>query len=170
VSVDDASCIGDKRDDGKPPKREIILAVIEYASRPLATVFVGILVVLWLFFMRGPLFQLLANTERVKIGSFEIQLREQAHYENLGDELRALKNLTPDQLELFLIVGKEREHISYFGPEVTEPNLRALKDAGLLSEFNKQPNNQWFWRVSDNGFALQRLIFGLLTAAIKGSG
>jgi hypothetical protein len=24
-----------------------------------------------------------------------------------------------------------------------------------------------FWRVSDNGFALQRLIFGLLTAAIK---
>jgi hypothetical protein len=92
--------------------------------------------------MRGALFQLLANTERVKIGS----------------------------LELFLIVGKEREHISYFGPEITEPNLQALKNAGLLSEFYKQRNNQWFWRVSDNGFALQRLIFGLLTATIKGSG
>lgn len=168
MSIDNAS--GEERDDAKQSKREIILAVIEYASRPLAIVFVGFLVVVWLFFMRGPLFQLLANTERVKIGSFEIQLRDQAHYENLGDQLRALKTLTPEQLELFLIIGKEREHISYSGPEVSEPNLRALKNAGLLSEFYKQPNNQWFWRVSDNGFALQRLIFGLLTAAIKGSG
>ena len=167
MSADNPS--GEERDGGKQPKREIILAVIEYASRPLATVFVGLFIVVWLFFMRGPLFQLLANTESVKIGSFEIQLREQAHYENLGDQLRALKNLTPEQLELFLIVGKQREHISYFGPEVTEPNLRALKDAGLLSEYHKQPNDEWFWRVSNNGFALQRLIFGLLTAAIKES-
>ncbi|MBV8773824.1 MAG: hypothetical protein JO166_16075 [Deltaproteobacteria bacterium] len=170
MSADKTSRLEQEGDDGKQPKREIILALIEYASRPLATVFVSLLAVLWLFFMRGALFQLLANTESVKVGSFEIQLREQAHYEDLGDQLRALKNLTPDQLELFLIVGKEREHISYFGPELTEANLQALKSAGLLSEFYKQPNNQWFWRVSDNGFALQRLIFGLLTAAIKGSG
>jgi len=159
-----------ERNDSKQPKREIILALIEFASRPLATVFVALLVVLWLFFMRGGLFQLLANTQEVKIGSFEIQLREQAHYEDLGDQLRALKNMTPDQLELFLIVGKKREHISYSGPEVNETNLQALKNAGLLSEFYQQPDKQWFWRVSDDGFALQRLIFGLLTAAIKGSG
>src|SRR6516165_7336569 len=87
VSADNPS--GEEQDGGKQPKREIILAVIEYASRPLATVFVGLFLVVWLFFMRGPLLQLLANTESVKIGSFEIQLREQAHYENLGDQLRA---------------------------------------------------------------------------------
>jgi hypothetical protein len=61
----------------------------------------------------------------------------------VGDQL-GLKNLTPDQLELFLIVGKESEHISYSGPELTVPNLQALKSAGLLSEFHKQPNNQCF--------------------------
>ena len=76
MSADNTSRLEQEGDDGKQPKREIILALIEYASRPLAIVVVGLFVVLWLFFMRGALFQLLANTESVKIGSFEIQLRE----------------------------------------------------------------------------------------------
>jgi hypothetical protein len=168
--MDNAPRVAEDRPDSEGPKREVVLALIEHASRPVATVFIGAFVVLWLFFMRGPLSQLLANAQTVKMGSFELQLREQAHYEKLGTELRALKNLTPDQLELFLIVGKQREHISYFGPELTEDNLRALENAGLLSEFHKLPNGQWFWTVSDSGFALQRLILGLLTAAIKGNG
>ena len=79
MSAENTSRVGEERDDGKQPKREIILAFIEYASRPLATVFIGLFVVLWLFFMRGALFQLLANTESVKIGSFNLAIFAQPH-------------------------------------------------------------------------------------------
>jgi hypothetical protein len=158
------------RDVSQTPNREILLALIKYGSRPAATMFVGIIVFLWLFFIRKPLLQMFNTAEDIKIGSFEVRLRVGAENNDLGSQLLALQNLTDDQLELFLIAGRKREHVTYIGPEATEENFRALQKVGLLSQVNKNASGTYDWTVSDKGFELDGLIFKLLTAALKKSG
>jgi hypothetical protein len=159
----------EKRDKPEQAKPEVLLALIEYGSRPAAILLIGVFVVLWLFSVREPLFQLLGQAQELKIGSFEVQLREDAVYANLDTELRALKELSLAQLQLFLVVGRERERITYNGPEVTQENLRALEQAGLLSEVRRTDDGGLEWRVSSKGHELHELIFSQLLFSIRRS-
>lgn len=153
-------------------KPHVLLALIEHASRPTAILLVGAFVVLWLFAVRGPLFQLLERAQLLRLGSFEVQLRADAAYADLGTELKALNELSLSQLQLFLVVAREREntaHITYRGPEVTEENLRALEKIGLLSEVRREEDGGFFWRVSNEGSELHSLIFSQLLVSIRRS-
>ncbi|MBL8166508.1 MAG: hypothetical protein JNJ50_00045 [Acidobacteria bacterium] len=152
--------------NGKP---EILLALIEHGSRPIATLIIGLALVIWLFFVRGQLFDFLNNAEALKIGSFEVKLRDIAKNVNLDPTLRALKELNGQQLQLFLIIGKKREQIRYEGEEVTDGNLSILKDAGLLSSYEKLPNGDYKWAVSENGVKLHNIITGLIFTSVQQS-
>jgi hypothetical protein len=148
---------------------QVLLALIEHGSRPVAILVIGLCIITWLFFARGPLLQLLSETEAFKFGSFEMRLKKAASSANLGAELQRLQELTHEQLQVFLIVGKKRGHISYFGEELTEENLRALERAGLLAEVRQQPEGGLWWRVSQEGHRLHELIFTQLLFSIRQS-
>jgi hypothetical protein len=150
-------------------KLEALVALIQHGSLPVAILVIGVCVVAWLFFMRGPISQLLAGAEAVKIGSFELRLRADADSANLGAQFRALQQLTQAQLQLFLVFGRERESISYVGPELTEENLLALQRLGLLSEVKREPDNSFSWRVSNEGIRLHNIIFSQLYLSIQRS-
>jgi hypothetical protein len=159
----------EKKEESKQANPEVLLAFIEHANRPAALLLIGLFLVGWLFFAKEPLFNLLRSAEHFKLGPFELRLVRAAEVANLGNELQALDELSHAQLQLFLIVGKHREHISYYGPEVNEVNLRALERAGLLSEVHRQENGGFFWRVSENGHKLHTLIFRELLRSIRRS-
>ena len=145
---------------------EVLIAFIQYGSRSAAIVFIGLLLIIWLFMVREPLFGLLGNAQMLKLGSFEIKLREKVSSANLSTELRALENLTDQQLQLFLIIGKKREHISYTGEEVTEENLKKLQEVGILKQVKKTETGFW-WEVSEDSNKLHDIIRSLIISSIR---
>jgi hypothetical protein len=146
---------------------EVLLAFIQYGSRPVAILFIGLLLIIWLFTVREPLFGLLENAQ-LKYGLFEVKLLKKASSANLSTRLRALENLNEQQLQLFLIIGKKREHISYIGEEVTEENLKKLQEAGLLKQVEKTETGFW-WEVSEDGKKLHDIIRSLIISSIRRS-
>lgn len=149
-------------------KHEVLLALIEHASRPAALIVLGLLAAVWLFKVRDPVFQLLNKAETVRYGSFEYRVKSVAASSNLEKQLQSLKDVSFEQLQLFLVIGREREHITYNGPEVTEPNLMALKRIGLLSDVRRISKDSLYWEVSQEGRNLHELIFLQLLWAIRG--
>jgi hypothetical protein len=116
-----------KKDQNQSTSLTVLLALIEHASRPLAILVVGLGILLWLTWAKDPLFDLLSRAQTLKVGSLELQLQAQAEAQNLGPALQSLRELTSDQLALFLVIGRDRGRgIDYHGPEVTEKNLQAL--------------------------------------------
>jgi hypothetical protein len=84
----------------------------------------------------------------------------------VANELTALQTLHDAQLQLFLVIGKERRPIQYHGEEVNEENLRKLKEAGLLLDY--QRTEQGFrWKVSEKAHRLHDIIFGQVVKSIK---
>jgi hypothetical protein len=148
-------------------KTAVLLALIEHGSRPVAILLLGLFLIMWLFTARRPLFELLSDAQRLKVGSFELQLRKSTDAADLRPELRALQGLNDEQLQLFLVIGKERKHITYNGEEVTEENLNRLQKAGLLAEVRKEPQGGFWWRVSDKGFTLHNIIRTLVLDSIR---
>lgn len=156
-----------KKATGKP---EILLALIEHGSRPIATFLIGMALITWLFLVRVPLFNFLEKSKSLKVGSFEVQLREIVEKANLNPELFTLQELNDQQLQLFLIIGKEREPITYYGEELTEKNLKKLKEVGLLSDVQvKAKQNELGWKVSEKGAKLHNIITNLIITSIRQS-
>lgn len=149
-------------------KPYILLALIEHGSRPIAYVILGLFLIIFLFQIKEPFLDLLQNTEEVKYGSFAMRLRASADLDNLGKELNDLQSFDDAQIQLFLIVGnKNRPHITYRGPEVTEENLNRLKEAGLLSDVRREADGNLSWVVSNKGQDLHELIFKHVVKAIR---
>ena len=148
-----------KDNQDQQAKLAVRLALIEHGSRPLAILLIGVGILLWLTWVRDPLFEVLNRTQDLKFGSFELRIQAEADAQNLGDALQNLRELTADQLALFLVIGRDRQQdIQYRGPEVTEENLQALKDAGLIVDFRKPPDGGFQWRVSDDGNRLYDIV------------
>jgi len=149
-----------EKKSGNSIKRDVLLALIEHASRPLASVFIGLIVLMFFFFAKDHLIDLLGKTDSVKLGSFELKIREEADSKGVSRELRELQGLNKQQIQLFLIIGKVRqEHITYGGEEVTEKNLYALQDVGLLQSYTKREDGGFDWIVSQKGDELHDIIF-----------
>src|SRR5712691_5744428 len=81
---------------------EVLITLIEHGSRPAAFLLVGLFVVVWLFSVLEPLFNVFRQAETLKVGSFEVKLRVSAAAANVGHELQALGTLNDEQLQLFL--------------------------------------------------------------------
>ena len=121
-----------KTDDAKHLKKsqpnDLILALVQYGTQPAAVVIVALLVFTWL---------MTAGTQLsvLKGPGFEAKFDRDVEKEELQSELRSLRTLTKDQLQLFLIVGRDRngQKIDYTGPEATDENWEALATAGLLT-------------------------------------
>jgi hypothetical protein len=145
----------------------IAVALIEHGIRPAVYLILGTAFVVWLFLAREPLFQWLEGGDTtVKAGSFEFSLRAKASAGEVANELTALQTLHDAQLQLFLVIGKERRPIQYHGEEVNEENLRKLKEAGLLLDY--QRTEQGFrWKVSEKAHRLHDIIFGQVVKSIK---
>jgi hypothetical protein len=148
---------------------ELLLALIEHGSRPAAILLVGLLVVVWLFAVREPLFRVLRNATLLKLPWFEIQLQQRAAANDVVAELEKLQTLNDEQLQLFLVVGKKREHIAYEGEEVTQENLEALRAAGLLDSVESLGEKRFRWQVSRDGHRLHDIIRQLVFEAIRSS-
>ena len=146
----------------KKGRSEILLAFIEHGSRPAALVLIGLFVTIWLFSVKDVL-------KTVRVASFELELQTITESAKLSNELEALAELTDEQMQLFLIVGKKRTHITYKGKEVTDENLSKLYEKGLLSEWRKEPSGDYWWRVSENGHRLHDIIFNLIFSSIRRS-
>lgn len=148
--------------------REILLALIQHGSRPLVMLLIFVIVALAVFFARCHIYLWLANAESVKIGSLEVRIREEAQSGELGKEFRSLANLSDEQLELFLIVGRERKsNINYKGQELSEANLRQLQDLGLLQNLTPAANNQFSWEVTDTGQKVHSTLLRLVADSIS---
>jgi hypothetical protein len=149
--------------------RQLILSAVEHASRPIATVLIAVFLLFFGYCTKDRWFSLLDKSETVKVGSFEVKLREVADKANLSPELRTLSELNDEQLQLFLIIGKERNPIKYYGEELSLENLRKLKEVGLLSEFDQKPNNELGWKVSEKGHRLHKIISSSINSSIRNS-
>jgi len=159
-----------KEDQDQQARLAVRLALIEHGSRPLAILLIGVGILLWLTWVRDPLFEVLNRTQGVKFGSFELRIQEEADAQNLGQALQNLRELTADQLALFLVIGRDRgQGIRYNGPEVTEENLQALLEAGLIDNFQKraEPDIGFQWRVSDEANRLYAIIYLNIESAIR---
>lgn len=150
-------------------KHQLILSAVEHASRPVATVLIAVFLLVFGYCTRERWFSLLEKSETVKVGSFELKIRQDADKANLSTELRTLSELNDEQLQLFLIIGKERNPIKYYGEELSQENLRKLKEVGLLSEFDQKPNDELGWKVSEKGHRLHKIISSSINSSIRNS-
>ena len=150
----------------KAVSEKITIALIEHASRPAAYLVIGCLFVGWLFAVKDPMFQMLGQTQTLKIGSFEVSLRANATMGGVGDTLTALQNLDDAQLQLFLVTGGAKGNISYLAEEVTDQNLKKLQDAGLLT-YERIAGGSFNWKVTEKGYRLHGIIFKQVVTSIQ---
>jgi hypothetical protein len=146
---------------------EIKLALIEHASRPFFYALVGLFFIGWLLVMREPLSQFLLNVS--KVDAFGVLIERSARESNVTPSYENLKDLTDEQVALFLAIGGKRtEWISYSGPEVTPDNLRKLQEAGLLTEWHPNEDAPGFtWTSSPEAQRLHAIIVNQLIGSIK---
>jgi len=154
-------------------KRELLLAFIEYGSRPTAFVLIAVLILAGFLAVKQPLFELLGRTNELKLGEW-IHLK--AETAGVSTELQKLASLTKQQIQLFLIVGTKRPgyQITYNGPESKEENYKALESAGLLEniEIERNPDTgkrDLSWKVTAQGERLHALLMEQVISAIEKS-
>ena len=156
-------------------RRQMILAIIEHGNRSIAILLVAGMVLIAICILRVPLRSWLSKAQSVRVGSFEITLREQARSQHISSELSKLQYLDEKQLQLFLIIGKFREHkaagdfhVSYSGEELNKPNLEKLQSLGLITYSETAPDSNTFtWKVTDGGQKLHTLLLGAAAQSIK---
>jgi len=149
-----------RQDNGR---HEILLAIIEHSSRPVAYILIGLFATIALFSLKDVI-------RKAKFGDFEIEIQRIAQSAEVTKELTSLSKLSDDQLQLFLIIGKKREHIDYNGPEANKENLEALDTAGLLTiTESDEKNRRYGWRITENGHKLHNIIFNLIVSEIRRS-
>lgn len=156
-------------------RRQVILAIIEHGNRSIAILLVAGMVLIAICILRVPLRSWLSRAQSVKVWSFELQLREQARSQQISAELSKLQYLDDKQLQLFLIIGKFREHkaagsfeISYSGEELNKPNLEKLQSLGLITYVETAPGSNHFnWLVTEGGAKLHKLLFETAAQSIK---
>lgn len=141
---------------------EVLLALIEHGSRPAAFALIGLFITIWLFSVKGTL-------QKVSLASFEVELHTVSTSANLNKELNALAELNDEQLQLFLVLGKEREYINYNGEEVNEENLGKLYEVGLLKDWQTTSEGGFSWTVSKNGNRLHDILRNLIYSSIRRS-
>ncbi|WP_432719623.1 hypothetical protein R0381_000238 [Jeongeupia wiesaeckerbachi] len=147
---------------------KIAVALIEHAIRPIVYLLLGAAFIVWLFYVRGPLLDILGRGDTTVRGpGFEVSLRMQAKEGDLSDELAALQTLNDTQLQLFLVIARQRGPIQYNGEEVTEENLNRLKDAGLIVDVRRTDQGAFQWSVSEKGYRLHNIIFRQVIRSIK---
>jgi hypothetical protein len=143
-------------------RSEILHAIIEHSSRPVAYVLIGLFATIWLFSIKDVI-------KTARFGDFEVEIQSIAKSADVSRELNALSKLSDGQLQLFLIIGRKRTHITYYGEELNEENLEALEAAGLLTEYRVEVDGSFWWRVSTNGHRLHNVIFNLIVSEIRRS-
>jgi hypothetical protein len=141
---------------------EILLAIIEHSSRPAAYILIGLFATIAVFSLKDVI-------KTARFGDFEIQIQAIAKSAEVTKELNALSKLSDDQLQLFLIIGRKREHISYQGHELNKENMEALEAAGILAEYRIEADGSFWWRVSANGHKLHNVISNLIVSEIRRS-
>ncbi len=149
----------------------ILLAIIEHGSKPAAYVLIGFLVFIFLFSVREPLFSTLNRAEELQFGDFVYRA---ASEEGVSRELKELASLSYDQIQLFIIIGRERpdDNITYLGPESKEENYRKLQEIGLIEniliEINQETGKRDLsWRTTVQGDALHDLLMKEVVKAIR---
>lgn len=107
-------------------RRELLIAIIQHGNRSIVILLISIMVAIGVLLARKELAGWLSNAESVKAFSFEVRLREGAKSKGLDTEFSKLANLNDEQLQLFLVLGKQRISkaagefsISYAGEELT---------------------------------------------------
>ena len=155
-------------------RRELALATVQHANRSIAILLIALVVASVVYLARKELTCWLSNAESVKAGSFEVRLRAGVRANQLGSEFSKLVELNDQQLQLFLILGKQRGStaagpygIAYTGEEITGPNLAKLKDIGLLATVTQKGSNNYDWDVSDKGVRLHKLLLEHIITSIK---
>ncbi|WP_145927122.1 hypothetical protein [Jeongeupia sp. USM3] len=147
---------------------KIVVALIEHAIRPVVYLVLGAAFISWLFYVKEPLLDVVGSGDTtVRAGSFEVSLRAKASAGDLSDELAALQMLNDTQLQLFLVIGKERGPIQYHGEEVSEENLNRLKEVGLLDDIRRTEQGAFQWSASEKANRLHDVIFRQVIRSIK---
>jgi hypothetical protein len=156
----------EKKEEGIGPpdrrfRRELILSLVQYASWPAATLLGVVLLLFWLW-ISG------AELELLKGAGFEARFNKSVAEQGLSKEVGVLRQLDYDQLQLFLIVGRDRreQRISYSGPEANTANWEALQRAELLT-FKKINENTVDFQVTAKANRLHSAIMENLAKSIK---
>jgi hypothetical protein len=160
----------DKTTGPRDGRRELLVTFIEHGSRPAAALLIGLFLVGWLFSVRQPLLEIFPQARKLKVGSFELELQENAAVAGVRGELQALSGLTDEQLQLFLVIGKSRPHITYLGEEATEDNLQKLQELGIVAEWRREDSGALWWRVSEEGNRLHDIVRNMIFSSIRRSG
>ena len=116
---------------------EIILALIEHSSWPLVVIASVVL-------LRNQLTQLIKKLRGFRAGSIELRLGEEIAKQGFSeDELLSIRDLTTDELDLFLLVSyDESTEFSYKLPmdsDTFKIALQRLEMSGLIKIVN--PDN-----------------------------
>jgi hypothetical protein len=142
-------------------RRELLLALVQHGIRPAATVIVALLIFIWLStaglelsMLKGP--------------GFEARFDREVANKDLRSELESLQTLDRDQLQLFLIVGRDRgtRSIHYTGPEAQIENWEALQRADLL-KYNKLEGERVEFTLTPKANLLHKVLFDSLYESIQ---
>lgn len=152
-------------------KNEILLALIEHGTKPLAYIVSGMLLFLFFLMIKNPLVDAVGRANEIQLGGFVYRGAIDA---GVIRELDALASLTTDQIQLFLIIGRRRpgSFISYDGPESNAENYERLREVGLIGNFEQYQDpdtgeNRLSWRITDDGSTLHTLLMLEIDSAIK---
>ena len=162
----------------EPPATEsrktsgVTMALIEHASRPVANVLVALIVLSFLLIAKDSLLGLLSRTNELRVGEL---LFIKAEGQGVSRELVKLSTLSPEQIQLFLIIGTKRpdSYITYRGPESKKENYEVLEKAGLIENIiiEKDPETgketELSWRNTDEGDRLHELLMREIVGAIE---
>ena len=148
------------------------LALIEHASRPIANVLIAVLIFSFLIVAKDSLLGILNRTNEVRLGEW---LFIMAEGKGVSKELVKLSSLSPEQIQLFLIIGTKRpgSYITYRGPESKKENYEKLQNAGLIENIiiERDPDTgketELSWKNTDKGERLYQLLMKEIIGAIE---
>ena len=151
----------------------VAMALIEHASRPIANVFIALIIFSFLLVAKDSILGILNRTNELRIGEL---LFIKAEGQGVSKELIKLSSLSPEQIQLFLIIGTKRpgSFITYRGPEAKKENYEKLEEAGLIKNITieKVPDTgktELSWGNTDEGDRLHKLLMQEIIHAIEQS-
>ena len=146
---------------------EIAIALIEHALWPLV-------VFLCVLMLRKQLAALLERMTGLKAGSVELQFKENIERQGFTPEQRvAFKNLSADELDLFLLVSFSDDNVFRYTTNMPFPTYRQrmllLQDAGLLCLTNPEdPGTNLLHNLTPLGKRVRALIVDSTVGLLRG--